>query len=80
MGAIEGKIVLERSFFAPKKHVFVLNFFTKLPPHQFSEPNGLYGVFGGKTVSDENFAPFFLERPRNRFSEKHVFGPNFIWF
>ena len=80
MGAIEGKLVLERSFVALKKHVFVLNFFTKLPPHLFSGPNGLCGAFWGKTVSDENFAPFFLKRPRNCFSEKHVFGPNFIWF
>ena len=35
------------------KQVFGSNFFTKPPPHLFSRLNGLYGVFGGKIVSEE---------------------------
>ena len=62
---------------------------TKLPPHQFSGPNRLCGVFWGKIVTDENLPRFSLKRPRNRFSKKHIssllqrnrpphlfFGPN----
>ena len=75
---IGGKIVPKQSFVFPIKHVFDLNFFTKLSPHLFSGPNGLYGAFGGKTILDKIFAQFCLESPRNRFSEKHVFGLNFF--
>ena len=35
-------------------------------------------MFGGKTISHENFASFGLGSHRNRFSKKHVFGPNFF--
>jgi hypothetical protein len=59
-----------------EKHVSGPNFFTKRPPHLFSGPNGLCGVFRGKIVPNENFAHFCLKRPQNRFSEKHVSGPN----
>ena len=67
----------ERSFISPKKYIFGPNFFTKLPPQLFSQPK-TYGAFRRKTVTDKNFAPFFLERPRNGFSEKHVFDLNFF--
>jgi hypothetical protein len=61
-----------------KKHVCVPNFLTKPPPHVFLGPNGPFGAFGGKTISHENFAPFCLLSPQNRFSEKHVSGQNFF--
>ncbi len=77
-GTIGGKIVPERSFVSLKKHDYVLNFFTKPPPHLFLGPNRPFGAFGGKTISHENFAPFCLVSPQNRFSEKHVSGPNFF--
>jgi hypothetical protein len=61
-----------------KKHVCVLNFLTKPAPHVFLGPNGPFGAFWGKTISHENFAPFCLLSPQNRFSEKHVSGQNFF--
>ena len=72
------KIFSERCFVSLKKHVYGLNFFTKPSPHLFSGPNGLFGVFGGKTISHENFASFGLVSHRNLFSKKHVFSPNFF--
>jgi hypothetical protein len=60
------------------KQVFGSNFFTKPPPHLFSGPNGLYGAFGGKIFPDENFAQFCLKSPGIRFSQKHLFDPNFF--
>ncbi len=33
-------------------------------------------TFWGKIVLNENFNRFYLKRPRNCFSVKHVFGPN----
>ena len=68
-GAFRGKIVPDENFARfylkrPRnhfhvKHVSSLNFFTKLPPHLFSGPNGLCGTFRDKIVPDENFArPF----------------------
>jgi hypothetical protein len=62
-GAIKGKIVLERSFVLPKKHVSDPNFFTKPPPYLFSGPNRLFGAVGGKTISDETSLHFASEAP-----------------
>jgi hypothetical protein len=61
-----------------KKHVCFLNFLTKLPPQVFLGQNGLFGAFGGKTISHKNFPPFCFLSPKNRFSEKHVSGQNFF--
>jgi hypothetical protein len=55
-----------------------MNFFTKPCPHLFSGPNGLFGVFGGKTISHENFTSFGLVSHRNLFSKKQVFCLNFF--
>ena len=62
-GTIGGKSVLERSFVHPKNHIFGRNFLTKPAPYLFSGPNWLHGVFGGKIVTDENFAQFCLRSP-----------------
>ena len=70
-------LVSHRNLFS-KKHVFGQNFFTKPSPHLFSGPNGLFRVFGGKTILHENFASFGLVSHRNLFSKKHVFSPNFF--
>jgi hypothetical protein len=69
-------LVSHRNLFS-KKHIFVLNFFTKPCPLLFSRPNELFGEFGGKTISHENFTSFGLVSHRNLFSKKHVFGLNF---
>jgi hypothetical protein len=61
-----------------EKYVSGLNFFTKPPLLLFSGPNGLCGSFQGKNITNEEFGHFCLKRPQNRFSEKHVFGPNFF--
>jgi hypothetical protein len=75
---IGGKIVPDRSFVSLKKHVQGPNFFTKPSPHLFSGPNGLFGVFGGKTISHENFTSFGLVSHPNLLSKKHVFSLNFF--
>jgi hypothetical protein len=61
-----------------KKHVCVPNFLTKPAPHLFLGTNGPFGAFGGKTILHQNFSPFCLSSPQNRFSEKHVSGQNFF--
>jgi hypothetical protein len=93
-GAFRGKIVPGENFtrFCLKrprnrfrvKHVSSPNFFTKLPPHLFSGPNGLCGTFRGKIVSDENFARSFgpkigegggfVKTDRKRVFRKNDFG------
>jgi hypothetical protein len=61
-------------FRSSKKHACVLNFLTKPPPHVFLGQNGPFGAFWGKTILPQNFSPFCLLSPQNRFSEKHVSG------
>jgi hypothetical protein len=61
-----------------KKHVCFSNFFTKPPPHVFLGQNGPFGAFCGKTISHNNFPPFCLLSPQNRFSEKHISSKNFF--
>jgi hypothetical protein len=61
-----------------KKHVCVPNFLTKPAPHVFLGPNGPFGEFGGKTISHQNFSPFCLLSPQNRFSEKTRFRSEFF--
>jgi hypothetical protein len=68
-------LVSHRNLFS-KNHIFVLNFFTKPCPLLFSRPNGLFGEFGDKTISHENFASFGLVSHPNLFSKKHVFCLN----
>ena len=53
------------------KNKFPIPFY-ETAPHLFSGPKGLYDAFRGEIVMNENFARFFLKRPRNFFSEKHV--------
>ena len=60
------------------KNTFMGRIFLLNRPSPISGPNGLFGVFGGKTISHENFASFGLGSHRNRFSKKHVFGQNFF--
>ena len=75
-GAFQGKIVQDKNFarFCLKhprnsfseKRVSGLNFFTKLPPHPFSGPNGLCGAFQGKIVPNKNFTGFLSHPKFNR--------------
>ena len=58
----------------PKKHVFDWNFLIKPAAYLFSGPNSLYGVFGGKIVSDENFAQFCLKSPLVFVFRKNTFS------
>ena len=62
MARLGAKMVSERSFVHPKKHVFGRNFLTKPAPYLFSGPKWLYGAFGGKIVPDENCAQFCLKK------------------
>ena len=64
--------------FFPKNTFLVHIFFMKSLPYLFLGPNGLCDVFGGKIVLDENFATFWLKRPRNCFSKKLVSDPIFF--
>jgi hypothetical protein len=57
-----------------KKHFCVPNFLTKPPPYVFLGPYGPFSAFGGKTISHQNFSPFFRLSPQNRFPEKQVSG------
>ena len=72
-GAFGGKIVLERSFVHPKKHVFDWNFLMKQAPYLLSEPNWLYRAFWGKIVLDEKLcsilpqSPLKFVFPKNKF-------------
>ena len=52
------------------KNTFMGRIFLLNRPSPISGPNGLFGVFGGKTISHENFASFGLGSHRNRFSKK----------
>ena len=48
----------------------------KLAPYLFSRPYWLYGAFGGKIVSDENFAQFCLKSPLEFVFPKNTFS---VW-
>ena len=77
-GAIRGKILPERSFVLPKKHVLSSDFLTKPAPFLFFGPNWLSGAFRGKIVPDENLAQFCVKSPLEFvFSKKQVFDLNF---
>ena len=64
---------MERSFVHPKRHAFGWNLLMKPALYLFSRPNWLYGVFGGKTFPDENFAQFCLKSPLEYFFPKNTF-------
>ena len=48
----------------------------KPAPYLFFGPNSLYGAFGGKIVSDENFAQFCLKSPLELIFPKNTFS---VW-
>ena len=66
-----------KSFFRKTTFPVQFFFFLKPPPHLIFWPNELLGAFGGKIVSNVNFARFCLKCAQNHFSKKHVFSPNY---
>ena len=58
----------------PNKHVFDWNFLINPAPYLFSGPDWLYGTLGGKIVSGEKFAQFFLKSPLEFVFPKNTFS------